>query len=81
MPINNLTRAALLMLLLVSASIISWEIYLRNKGFETSYNDDPALWANNRAMVYEPTEKATVFIGSSCTILPGINIQIKFNTG
>ena len=65
MPTNNLTRAALLMLLLVSASIISWEIYLRNKGFETFYNDDPALWANNRAMVYEPTEKATVFIGSS----------------
>jgi hypothetical protein len=30
-----------------------------------SYNDDEALWAKYRAMVYEPTGKTTVFIGSS----------------
>lgn len=65
MQTTNLFRAVSLMLLIVIAAVISWEIYLRNKGFETFYYDDPALWAHNRAMVYEPAEKATVFIGSS----------------
>ena len=65
MPTANFSKAALLMLLIVTASIISWEVYLRNKGFETFYYDDPALWAHNREMVYEPLDKATVFIGSS----------------
>ena len=59
------TKAALLMLVLVTASIVSWEVYVRNKGFDTSFDDMEALWANKRAMIYEPTERSTVFIGSS----------------
>ena len=65
MPLSNLSKSALLMLVIVTASVISWEFYLRKKGFETCYNDDPALWTNIRKMVYEPADKATVFIGSS----------------
>ena len=65
MPTANLSKAALFMLLIVAAALISWELHLRNKGFDTSYYDDPALWTHNRDMVYEPADKATVFIGSS----------------
>lgn len=66
-----LARSALMMLIIVIIMLTSWEIYLRNKGFDTSYYDDPALWADKRKMVYEPSDKATVFIGSS---------RIKFDT-
>jgi hypothetical protein len=62
---NNLLKAALLMLLVVTVSVISWELYLRSKGFEISYDDDPALWTHKRHMVYETTDRATVFIGYS----------------
>jgi hypothetical protein len=65
MPTANVSKAALLMLLLVSITLVSWEIHLRNKGFTTFIYDDPALWAHSRDMVYEPIDKATVFIGSS----------------
>ena len=35
------------------------------KGHEVTYDDNEALWADKRAMVYNPSDKATVFIGSS----------------
>ncbi len=53
------------MLLIVIAAVISWELYLRNKGVTKDYDDGPPLWSDKRAMVYEPADKATVFIGSS----------------
>lgn len=62
---KNLVKAAVLTLILVIVSIGSWEFYLRSKGFDTSYYDDPALWAQKRSMIYEPADKATVFIGAS----------------
>lgn len=65
MPTAHHSRAALLMLLLVSVAVISWESYLRHKGVVISYDNLEPLWADKRAMVYEPADKATVFIGSS----------------
>jgi hypothetical protein len=65
MPQENISKAALLMLVLVSISIISWEVYLRKKGFAIAYDNSEALWADKRAMVYQPANTATVFIGSS----------------
>ncbi|MEO6539768.1 MAG: hypothetical protein ABIN74_02210 [Ferruginibacter sp.] len=62
---NHLTRSAILMLLLVAISLFAWEYFWRSQGFSNAYNDDEALWAKNRAMVYQPPKKATVFIGSS----------------
>jgi hypothetical protein len=53
------------MILLVLATIGGWEIYLRSKGITVSYDDGGALWSDKRAMVYEPADKTTVFIGSS----------------
>lgn len=53
------------MLVLVIISLFAWEHYWRSQGYVLGYNDDEALWAKNRAMVYEPQEKTTVFIGSS----------------
>lgn len=71
MSSQPLAKSALFMLVTVIIVIASWEIYLRNHGYETSYYDDPALWAHKRKMVYEPADKATVFSGSS---------RIKFDT-
>ena len=65
MPAQPLAKSAILMVVLVSISIISWERYLRHKGFETTYYDDPALWTHQRDKVYQPADKVTVFIGSS----------------
>ena len=50
---------------LVLTLILSWEFYLRHRGIEADFDDNAELWANKRAMVYEPSDKATVFIGSS----------------
>ncbi|MDQ6756743.1 MAG: hypothetical protein M3004_07385 [Bacteroidota bacterium] len=62
---KNLVKAAVLTLILVFSSIASWELYLRNKGVTPAYDDGESLWSDKRAMVYEPADKATVFIGSS----------------
>lgn len=65
MHTKNFLKAAVLAAVLVIAFIASWEIYLRDKGYSQSYDDGNALWADKRAKVYEPSDKATVFIGSS----------------
>ncbi len=61
----NIIRAGALALTLSLIAILSWEFYLRHKGNNLTYDDNEALWADKRAMVYEPADKATVFIGSS----------------
>ncbi len=65
MPTTSLSKSALLMLFIVALSLISWEYMWRFKGYHRGYNDDEGLWMNNRAKVYKPKDKATVFIGSS----------------
>jgi len=62
---NPLSRAGILMVLLVVIVIGSWEVYLRYTGVTISYDNGKELWADKRAMVYEPADKATVFLGSS----------------
>jgi hypothetical protein len=59
------SKAAILAVIIVLAFFVSWELYLRHNGIAADYDDGPELWAHNRAMVYEPANKATVFIGSS----------------
>jgi hypothetical protein len=61
----NFTKAGLLALLLSLAAVSTWEFYLRHQGLMPTYDDNPALWADKRAMVYEPKDQTTVFIGSS----------------
>lgn len=51
--------------LLVIIVIGGWEFYLRQSGVVLSYDNGKELWADKRGMVYEPSDKATVFIGSS----------------
>jgi len=65
MSANNLSKAAILALLLIVVVIGGWEVYLRSKGVTISYDNGKELWADKRAMVYEPSDKTTVFIGSS----------------
>jgi len=62
---NQIAKSGLLALVLILGFILSWEWYWRQKGFVPTYNDDKLLWAVKRAEVYQPAEKATVFIGSS----------------
>jgi hypothetical protein len=63
---TNYKKAGLLALILTIIAIVSWEYFLRQKkGAAPSFDDNEALWANKRGMVYEPKDKATVFIGSS----------------
>ena len=52
-------------LVLAASAAACWELYLRNKGITPDFDDSPELWANARDMVYQPADKATVFIGSS----------------
>src|SRR4051812_26627666 len=65
MESRNLLKAGILTVILVSLSLAGWEFYLRSKGVNVAYDDGEALWSDKRAMVYEPADKATVFIGSS----------------
>jgi len=58
-------KAALLMAVIVIAAAGIWEIFLRHKGVDASYDDAPALFAHIRARIYQPSDQATVFIGSS----------------
>jgi hypothetical protein len=58
-------KAALFVVIVVSATFIGWELQLRSQGRGISYDDGGSLWSNKRKQVYQPADKATVFIGSS----------------
>src|SRR5258705_12486012 len=61
----SLLKAGILTLAIVVLAITSWEVYLRTRGIGISYDDGKELWSDKRARVYEPPDKATVFIGCS----------------
>lgn len=65
MQSKNLLKAFIFTVILVFISIVSWEMYLRHKGVLIAYDDNESLWAAARLKVYLPSDKATVFIGSS----------------
>src|SRR5581483_10211984 len=65
MQTNVSGRSAILAVVLVSIFLVSWEIYARHKGVVPDFDDGPELWAHVRGQVYEPADKAVVFIGSS----------------
>lgn len=62
---TSLRKAALFALVLVVLAVGGWEIYNRQQGFDTSYDDFGPLWANKRKQVYGPKDEKTIFIGSS----------------
>lgn len=62
---KSLAKSAMLMAVIVVAAVLCWEIYLRNSGVRIAYDNAPPLWSDKRAMVYEPSDKSVVFIGSS----------------
>ncbi len=65
MDSNSIKKSAILMLVIVTIALVSWEIRLRNIGVTATYDSGNALWSDKRAMIYEPKDKVTVFIGSS----------------
>ncbi len=62
---SSLLKASMLAFVLVAATVVFWELYLRHQGWNISYDEGGSLWSNKRKQVYEPKDKATVFIGSS----------------
>lgn len=62
---KSIAKSALLMLVIVVTAVTGYEISLRGKGLEVSYDDGPALWADKRKMVYQSAQDQIVFIGSS----------------
>ncbi|MBA2250194.1 MAG: hypothetical protein H0W12_08375 [Chitinophagaceae bacterium] len=65
MQSSNLLKASLLCGVILLLSFSCWELYLRGQGITATYDDGKELWSDKRAMVYEPSDKATVFIGAS----------------
>lgn len=72
---KSLLKSAIFVLIFVTTAVIGCEMYLRNKGITVAYDDGPPLWSDKRAMVYEPSDKTIVFIGSS-RIKYDLNIPI-----
>lgn len=62
---NHLFKAFISTIIIVFLSFTIWEMHLRNKGVLPYYDDNESLWYASRIRVYQPREKATVFIGSS----------------
>lgn len=58
-------KAGIFALVIIVLSVSAWEYWLRSHNNPLSYDDGKHLWADKRAMVYEPQDKATVLIGSS----------------
>jgi len=65
MQVAQLAKAGILTIVLVTSTLVCWELHLRNKGLKVDYDDGESLWSNTRAMVYGPVDKTTIFIGSS----------------
>lgn len=62
---NPLLKSFLLSMILVSSTLLVWELYLRQQGVDISYDDEESLWANKRDLATRNQEEATVFVGSS----------------
>lgn len=65
MQSKHLAKSALLALALSATFVTCMELFWRSRGYDITFNDDKALWAEKRKEVYKPAEEATVFIGSS----------------
>lgn len=62
---QSLTKAAMLTLVIVITFTLGWELYWRQRGVDTGFDDGGPLWSHQRARVYEPSYQSTVFIGAS----------------
>jgi len=62
---SSLRNAAIFALVSLLVFFSFWEYYLRATHNGLSYDDGPELWTQKRSEVYLPSDKATVFIGSS----------------
>ncbi len=65
MSTTPLQRPAIAAVLLFVLGLLAWEFYQRSQGVNISYDDDGPLWAYHRNKVYHPSDRSTVFIGSS----------------
>src|SRR5882672_3822651 len=63
MQSNDFAKSSIAAAVLITAFIVFWEYYWRNKGYTITYNDDKVIWATTRKQIYDPG--TTVFIGDS----------------
>ena len=62
---DHLFKAFISTVITVIITFALWEMHLRHKGLKPYFDDNESLWSISRTRVYQPQEKATVFIGSS----------------
>jgi hypothetical protein len=62
---NDFKKAGILTLILTVVLVVGYELWLRDRGYSASFDDDERLWADKRKEVYQPPSDAVVFIGSS----------------
>lgn len=62
---NHLLKAGALALFLLVAFVSTYELWLRQKGYSVSYDENESLWSDKRGRVYQSKDKAVVFLGSS----------------
>jgi hypothetical protein len=65
MKSNDFTKSFIAAAVLIIIFVVFWEFFWRSKGYAISFNDDKVIWASARKKVYAPSDRATVFIGSS----------------
>ncbi|HUR31994.1 MAG TPA: hypothetical protein VMZ69_11230 [Saprospiraceae bacterium] len=65
MTVQALKKAAMLTVVLVITFILCWEIFWRQRGVDTGFDDGGPLWSHQRTRVYKPSDQSTVFIGAS----------------
>ncbi len=77
----NLKQSIIIAAVLCLAMITGWELYWRDQGRLPNLDDNPELWASQRAKLENPSSDQVVFIGSS-RILFDIELDIwKEKTG
>lgn len=67
-PDSNWPRIFAVMVVVLTATLGSWELHWRDRGFVPSIRNSPGLWAQTRRRVDVREPKTTVFIGSSRTL-------------
>ena len=61
----KLKQSLIIAVVLAILSIMTWEFYWRSQGYYPDYDNDDALWANQRVRVNTATSDDVILIGSS----------------
>lgn len=74
-PTAHWRAVGIMMILVVGAFIVAWEVYWRTEGYEPGFENTADLWSAQRAKVGRHGKQETVIIGSS-RILFGLDLDM-----